>query len=195
MRYRLGVLFAVAMGWCGVVQAQQTNQAAFIALGTACLGPLPGDVQSFYLDAPSQMPYLRSALIQTWQQEGRRIFVSDTTAALLPTLRYTIEAVAVDYARQGRKQVARTVSLGLRYALTTADGEVLRDAPCSDTFQDVLSRKALAEVETPTFPETQAPPPPPGGLGRYLEPALLTAATAVSVFLFFTLRSDRADDG
>ena len=62
-------------------------------------------------------------------------------------------------------------------------------------MSDSISREALSTVESDAFPMTSAPHPAKGWFKRYLEPVVLTTATVLGVYLFFTLRSDSNDDG
>ena len=197
MRFlRIGWLVVLA-GTAGGAVAQPTNLEAFQALAVQCLAEAPGAAQRFRLAAPAQMPYLRTALLDRWRADGRTAFLADSVAAPgdLPQLRYEIEEVGVAYERAGRKRLARTVTLGLRYDLVGADGEVLADDRCRHVHADAIRRADLEALEAPAFPETQAEAPGGGFRQRYLEPALLATATAVTIFLFFNLRSERSDDG
>lgn len=176
-------------------QAQPTNVEAFQGLAVGCLGAVPDTAQAFRLSAPAAMPYLRPALAARWQDEGRTLFVTDTLAAALPWLRFEIEEAQVKYERAPQKQLARTVTLALRYTFTGADGRLLREDRCRDTFADTVHRDARAGLESEAFAETQGALPRAGWRRRYLEPAALALATAVTVYLFFNLRSERSDDG
>jgi len=140
------------------------------------------------------MPYVRIALTTRWQSEGHTVFLSDTLTTL-PKLQYEIEDTRVAYARGPNKTLRRDVTLGIRYMLTSAEGQLLHEQRCHDTLSDTISRADVNHVESPAFPETQATPPESGWLRRYLEPAVITAATAIGVYLLFSLRSDRADSG
>ena len=106
-----------------------------------------------------------------------------------------IEEARVGYARARRKQLNRTVTLALRYTFAAADGRLLGEARCRETFTDTIRRADRADLESEAFPETQGDAPRAGWMRRYLEPAVLAAATAITVYLFFNLRSDRTDDG
>ncbi|MDX1531980.1 MAG: hypothetical protein R3362_10690, partial [Rhodothermales bacterium] len=173
--------------------AQTTNAEVYQQLAVQCLGAVPGTAQALRLEAPGQMPYLRAALVQHWAEEGRALYLADSAAAL-PHLRYAIEEVGVAYAREGRRRLRRAVTLALRYTFTGPDGRLLHDDRCRDTFTDTLPRAARAAVEDAAYPETQGEAPPAGWRRRYLEPALLLAATAVTVALFFNLRGERSSD-
>lgn len=172
-----------------------TNIEALQNLAVACVADaVPDSMQSFRLDAPDRMPYLRSALVDRWQAENRLLYLADTTSTDLPTLAYAVETVDVRYARSGRRTVARTVRLALRYSLTAPDGRLLRDTRCQDAYTDTIRRDAIAALEAEAFPETQGEVPPGGWFRRYAQPAIVAAATVVTVYLFFSLRSDRADN-
>lgn len=173
-----------------------TNLEVLQSLAVECLsGAVPDSMLAFRLDAPEQRPYLRTALVRRWQGAGRRMYVTaDSASTPLPTLAYDAEAVEVAYARARRRAVERTVTLALQYTLTAADGRLLRDTRCRDTYTDTVPREAMATLESAAHPETQADPPPGGWLRRYAQPAVVAAATVVTAFLFFSLRSDRVDN-
>ena len=194
---RTGLVAAVlVVGAAGPCRGQATNLAHYEAMAVACLSAVPDTARAFRLDAPDAMPYLRAALVARWQSEGRVIFRPDAPAAeALPWLRYAIEEARVAYAKAPDHRLARTVTLALRYTFTGADGRILRDDRCRDVRADTIRSADRARVETAAFPETQAPPPEAGWVRRYLEPAVITAATAVGIYLFFTLRSDRTNNG
>jgi hypothetical protein len=196
---RLPLALALLFVLAGPARAQTSNLTAFQNLALQCLAEAPDTARAFRLDAPAQMPYLRTALTEAWRQDGRAVFLADSSyqrpARPLPLLQYQIEAVDVAYARAGRRRVDRALSLGLRYSFTAPDGRLLDERACRDTFTDTIRRRNLAAVEDEAFPETRGEAPASGWFRRYLEPAVAVAATAVTVFLFFSLRSDRADSG
>ena len=192
------LLIVTGLGIALPVCAQPvTNLEAYQQLAVRCLHDVPDTLQAFRLAAPPRMPYLRSALVDYWTHEGHTLFLADSTAQTtspMPLIRYAIEEASVTYARAGRRRFQRTVTLGLRYTLTTADGQVLLDDRCRDTFTDTIRRARRLDIESAAYPETQAEPPQAGWIRRYLEPALIATATAVTVYLFFNLRSRRADN-
>ncbi|NBC16002.1 MAG: hypothetical protein GVY18_01660 [Bacteroidetes bacterium] len=189
---------AAGIGMPAAAQTSETptNLEVLQSLSVGCLAEtVPDSMRTLRLDAPEQMAYLRTALVGRWQDTGREIYVAaDSATTPLPTLDYAIETVDVTYERGGRRTVERTVTLALHYTLTTADGRLLRDARCRDAHTDTVRRDRLAALESAAHPETQADPPPGGWLRRYAQPAVVAAATVVTVFLFFSLRSDRVDN-
>lgn len=179
--------------------AQPTNLEAYQILALRCLTEAPDTTQTFQLDAPAQMPYLRTALAQHWRGEGRVLFLVDSlhsgSGLATSRLRYEIEEARIAYARARRKQLVRTVTLALRYTFTAADGRLLREDRCRDIFTDTIRRSERETLEWDAFPETQGEIPGGSWIRRHLEPAVLAAATAVTVYLFFNIRSERTDDG
>lgn len=175
-------------------RAQPTNVEAFQTLAVRCLAAAPDTTTAFRLTAPAGMPYLRPVLTTRWQDEGRSIFVADTLAPALPWLRFEIEEARVAYARAPEKQLARTVTLALRYTFTGPDGRLLDENRCRETFADAIRRDARAGLESAAFPETQGALPRGNWRRRYLEPAALAVVTAVTVYLFFNLRSERNNE-
>lgn len=172
--------------------AQTTNLSLYQELAIDCLGEIPASFDSLTLNAPERMPYVRSALITHWQDDGRTIFQTDSTAAR-PQLTYEIEDARVLYDRDGR-DLAREIVLALRYSLMDPAGRIVADDRCVERHSDVIARDALTVVQEAAYAETQGEAPQGGWFRRYVEPAVIAAATAVAVYLFFTLRSRRADD-
>lgn len=172
--------------------AQSTNVTLFQDMAVACLGELPPEIDRFLVDAPTEMPYLRSALVASWQADGREIFLAGEADGEA-RVSYTIEEADVAYARDDGR-IARTVRLALRYTLTDAEGRVLADDRCARVRSDTIARTQVAAVQTDAYPETSADLPQGGWVRRVLEPAVLTAATAVALYLFYTLRTGNGED-
>ncbi len=193
------VLACLALMPLSAAFAQPTNLEAYQGLALRCLAEAPDTTQAFGLDAPAQMPYLRTALAQQWRQEGRALFLADSLQHVsgpeIAWLRYKIEEAQVAYARAPGKQLVRTVTLALRYTFTAADGRLLREDRCRDTLTDTIRRSDREALEWDAFPETQGEAPRGGWIRRYLEPTIVAVATAVTVYLFFNIRSERTDDG
>lgn len=198
--------FFVSFALCLLVQpihtavAQQTNMALFQEMAVECLGPIPLSNRTFRLKAPEKgAPFIQSSLIQHWQEQEYEVFLPDSssteTPASLPVLTYTIEKTEVNYARLPKKQVKRNIGLTTHYTFTLADGKVESDDMCIKSTEDTITRDALSIVESEAFPITRGSHPPKSWFQRYIEPVVLTTATVLGVYLFFTLRSESNDDG
>jgi hypothetical protein len=175
-----------------VAFAQETNIERYQAIAVECVAALPDTPESFRLDAADRMPYLRPSLVQFWQSRGHTVYLNDSTTVStpeLPLLAYRIEEAGVEYNRRGRSRLQRVVTLALQVSLRGVDNRLLYENRCRDRLSDVIPRGAIRQVETSVYPETQAPPPEAGWVRRYLEPVVLTAATAVGIYLFFSIRS------
>lgn len=166
---------------------QTTNLELFQELAVECLGELPAGVDSLVITSPDRMPFVRSALVSHWQEDGRAVFLSDSVLAV-PNLTYSIDEASVRYDRRGRR-LARRIHLDLRYTLLNGMGRVLADDRCSGFREDVIARSSVDRVQHEAYPETVGALPQGGWFRRIVEPVVLTAAGAVVVYLFFTIRS------
>ena len=174
----------------------QTNMALYQDQAVSCLLSVPDTSSAFVLASPSVMPYLETALVSGWTEHDKAVFrVDSTRQRLLPQLGYDVESAEVVYARARRKRLERTVSLTLQYSWISINGQILKSDRCSRTHEDTILRNQLASFENSSYPETVGVPPPSRWTRRYLEPAVLGAATVLTVFLFFNLRSSRASSG
>ena len=166
-------------------------------LAVRCLVQVPDTTRVLSLASPSVMPFLRTALVAAWQGEGRAIYLADATftesAPSMPRLSYAVEQAGVTYAPASRRVLERTITLALQYTYATEGGHLLRDARCKDSYSDTIRRSDRLMLETAAYPETQGAAPKAGWVRRYVEPAVLATVSAVTVFLFFNLRSDRTD--
>ncbi|MEM1128130.1 MAG: hypothetical protein AAGI71_15900 [Bacteroidota bacterium] len=187
------VLLMMAFGPPCVGQAQPTNRVAYETLAAACLTPAVDTLETVRLDPMSTPPFLYPSLVQGWIEQGVRVY-GGAEGLAVPVLLFTAEQAVVDYHRAGRRRIGRTVSLALRYQLSTPDAQILASGRCADIYQDEVPRDALEALADPALPLTQAAPPPPPWIRRVLEPAVLVVATGVVTYLFFSLRSDRDED-
>ena len=181
------------------VYSQTSNVSVYQELAVGCFGNVPDDLPAFKVAPPSRMPFIRSALVTHWTQQGSRVFLADSVYSEMPDplaqLTYGVETAQVRYARLKKKRMARTVELVMPATLHSASGEVLYDNTCRQEKTDTLAIADLNRIQSSTYPETTASPPKAGWSRRILEPVVLTGATVVGVYLFFTLRSTGSDDG
>lgn len=186
-----------ALSTSTAARAQDSNRAILERLALTCLAELPSQIDTFALSAPERMPFLRSALIDNWNANGRAIYSagdSSQRASTLPILSLSIVDAGVVYSALGRRRLNREVSLALQYTLAGPDGRIILDESCIETAVDSIRRSDRGRLEDPAFAETRGEPPRAGWVRRYVEPAILVAASALGVYLFFTLRSQSADE-
>ncbi len=173
-----------------------TNAAIYSDQAISCLIAVPDTAHTFVLQSPGVMSFLETALVARWTESGRSVYRTDSVLVHpLPALTYDIEEANVSYARARRKRFARSVSLGLRFSWVTRTGQMLRSEHCTRTSDDFILRSEVTTVESPSYSQTVATLPPASWTRRYLEPLALGAATVLTVFLFFNLRSSSAPSG
>jgi hypothetical protein len=172
--------------------AQSTTLSLYQDMALECLGELPPQLERIVLEAPDEMPYVRAALVEAWQEDGRQVYLPGASIEE-GRLSYDIEEAYVRYARNGRR-LAREVRLTLHYTIANEEGRLLADRRCAGIREDVIARSQVDTVESAVHPETQAALPRGGWFRRVLEPAVLTSAAVVTIYLFFTLRSAGGDD-
>lgn len=177
----------------GQAQSVPTNMALLQHLAADCLSEVPAQEDTVVVENPDSLPYLASSVTSALQENGRIVYMGEGTQFSRPALSWIVEVATVDYARARSKTVQRTVRLQLQYLLVGVDGRVLANGPCGQSYTDVVPRDELAALETAAYPETQAEPPEARWMRRYVEPVVLAVATGLAAFLFFNLRSDRAD--
>lgn len=170
--------------------AQPTNMQVVENLVIACLSEIPLP-DSLTLDGDLRYADVSTAVISDLRRRNARVFLPDTLAPSRPTLSYTIEGLRVDYQRDGRGY-ARTVGTTVTARLVSPAGEVLEADRCHRSFDDVVMQRDIPIIERGAPSEATAPLPPAAFRRRVAEPLLLAGATAISVILFFTLRSNRS---
>lgn len=86
----------------------------------------------------------------------------------------------------GELKLERKLSLGGNYTLS---GNSTKYFPFSFSSADTIALGAIKELETESFPFTQGSIPSEPFLSSLIEPAIVITAAAVSVVLFFSIRS------
>ncbi len=114
---------------------------------------------------------------------------------------YDVELAKVALERKGRNQLTRRVSLGLHFQVLgpAIDQQtpriVINAGTCTDTKTDVIERTLAPDLAFDGFSATSPIIPPASRFRRFIQPVVLVAASAVGTYLFFNLRSRRADGG
>lgn len=186
----LGILLAVLIA--SSAHAQPTNIELFQQLAVECVAEI--DVpESIILDASDMPDYLRSAVASYLIDDDVAVYGMDSGRDSLSRLAMRHDVPELRYEREGRR-VARHVSVSMHFLLTMQDGRVTADSGCRKASNDVVDRRSLSRLESSAHPESQASRPDASWRRRYLEPVIMAGATAVTVLLFFSLRSKRAGD-
>lgn len=101
----------------------------------------------------------------------------------------------VAYARAGRGRLTRTGDVAVQVTLTQPDGRILATDSCARSASDSVTKDEAEALRDERYDVTMPDIPPTGLWRRYLEPAVLVAATGIGTYLFFNLRSRRTDSG
>ncbi len=89
----------------------------------------------------------------------------------------------------GKRKTERTVSTVISGNVRDAKDEIVFAGSLSRTFRDTVRVGELTELENPAIPFTRGEPPEGGFFDNVLEPLVLIGASAVVIYLFFTVRS------
>lgn len=190
----LTVLLLAAAVPSANARAQTSNAQRMGELAVGCVAPRTAGVDTVTVTGPDRLPFVRSAVIAAWHASGITVYEAGANRAGT-AVQLAVQDAGVRYAKADDGQIERTVRLDLLVRVTGVDGIILADETCGRSESDLVHRDVLESLEDPTWPETVAEPPPPGFFSRILKPVVVTAATAVGIFLFFSLRSRRSDDG
>jgi len=174
--------------------AQETNAERMSAMAVACVAERAAGADTVSIAGPVRLPFIRSAVTSSWQASGVPVFDAERTV-VGTVVRLTVPDAGVEYRRAERGQLERTVRLDLGVRVTAPDGRIRIDDTCSVSETDLVDADDVEALEDPSWPETVGEAPRPGFLRRIAQPVIVAAATAAGVFLFFSLRSRRADDG
>ena len=174
--------------------AQPTNMEAFQSLAIRCMDFLADQQDDLEIDAPAKMPFVRSAIVTWLNDNGREVFLADSLYNNKPedlnSLRYQIDETSITYDRRKKKRALRTINFGASATLVSPEGRIIEDQTCLESFDDVIDIADISSLESNSYSETKGQPPRAGFGKRILQPLMLTAATTLTVYLFFTLRSD-----
>lgn len=177
----------------GAGASTETNAEVLTRLALECTAGVLQGPDSLIVSSPSRLPFLGSGLLTSWQRAGKVLFVPGSREGL-GRVDLGLERAGVSYRRATSGLVERRVALSLSVRRTTAAGQILEDDLCAATEQDLVPLDRIPDLEDAGYPETRADIPL-SFWRRLVQPAVITAATAVGTILFFSLRSRRSTDG
>lgn len=156
-----------------------------------CLSPvLKTDGAAFRLAWGGGYPFLETRLAARLLDAGVELGGGD-----IPVLRVDLERADVAFRRMGGRMLERTVRAGTGYTVTLPDGTVGAADVCEGSLVDRMDRATAESLSDPQSGLTQPALPRTGVWSRFVEPVVLVGATAIGTWLFFNLRSKRADGG
>lgn len=168
--------------------AQPTNREVMVSLVTSCLAPAVDSSTAISYTYHGSESFIETGIVSSWLSDGRTVSVHDNDS-MENHLEIHVTDLAVNYTRLSRKSVSRTVTAAVMATLKSSDNEILEAVNCPGSFDDVLDRRKLVSVEDSQLPVTAAPHPSSGIIRKYIQPVIVGAASAVTVYLFFSIRS------
>ena len=139
---------------------------------------------------------IRNTLLETLKRMKYTVFISSSTAKregasldIGPVETRVRYGPAFRESFLGKRKTERTIEVAVSANIRNARGEVLFAGSLSRAFSDTIHVGDLPDLEIPSIPLTQGEPPEGGFFDSVLEPLIIIGASAVAVYLFFTVRS------
>lgn len=207
----LAILFgSMMMTFVPASYAQQAGESGGSSLPVSNAERIMEEVEELLSDSPliagiagpvalkALMPQrYELRLIEHLHGEGLRLRSNDAPPVL--ELRLFTENRLEQRSAEGEITALRLLKGELHLFLSNESSEITatevlpfsyRDTIRDDSFEDIRARtQAGADWPAVQFSEVIALPPKPGPWKRYGQPAILTAATGITVFLLFNVRS------
>ena len=156
---------------------------------------LPQDVNELTLNfySANDLSVLKSKFVSSFQ--NRNITLVNTPKSEGTNLDITLEETKVDYTDSFRDGLFGTYLIERK---TEISGSyfITKSGKSNDVIQfersnlDTLDYDQISNIENRSIPFTQAEPPGEPFFSSLLEPAIALGAAAVTIYLFFTVRSN-----
>ncbi|MEZ4700645.1 MAG: hypothetical protein R2834_09980 [Rhodothermales bacterium] len=190
---RVALFCCICLGWAPLAVGQPTHAEAYESIAAACLASVTDSLGAYGLAEIDRMPFLVDGLSGAGLNAGHTVYQADSLGSA-PVIRVHIVKAGVSLVRARRRRLARTVTLGLEATVVAPDRRVIDTIACEDTYSDTIRRSEAPVLATDAYPDTQSPPVETRWVGRFLEPTIAAGAAILGAYLFFTLRSERAED-
>lgn len=135
---------------------------------------------------------VENGIVKNLYQRGiSNIYLETSDSIPSIILDYQILDLSVRYSRsEQKKSIQRDIRVGLLVrASKGGSGQVLWLDEFQEQFQDMVRTRDVVNLERDSFSFTHGKLPDARGAKFYIEPIIVTIATATVVYLFFRLRS------
>ncbi len=178
-------------------KGSETNLEAFYSLvdsaANAALAGVP-DIRFVKLNYNFGNIYsvFGNRLIEDFNRGGKKIIVGSNNDSSVTEMNFVIDTAFINYGRFFRKKLfgdfytTRTIILGGSYSIMKPVAAV---KSFSFTLSDTVNADQIQKIENSAFPFTQAPVPAEPFFSTIYEPVIAVGAAALTVILFFTVRS------
>jgi hypothetical protein len=149
---------------------------------------------AFAMDSSAAGNLVRYDIIETLTKHRVTVFDSPAGSEVIlnvraysPSLHYG-EAFAESFL--GSKKVVRTISLALQFTvISQSDKKVLFAKSYTHSYSDTLLYSEVQYFNDPSIPFASVTSPQLSFFDSILEPVIVTVASAIAIYLFFTIRS------
>jgi hypothetical protein len=162
------------------------------------LGQVPvrrGDSVGLAVLASDERWLFEGAIAAALKEDSLSVFASPDSAAPF-RMDITASSVTLRYTNMfrdgmfGAQKVRREISAEMTATVTRlASREVLYSGTMKREAADSVKVEAVPTVESDGIPATRATLPSENGVDRFVEPFVIIGATAVAIFLLFSVRS------
>ena len=195
----VAIIFGALLPLCSSF-GQPSNGEILGRLVAHCVTSAASDTDSLILMPDQRYDFLRTAVVNALRGEGKAVFLAldagDQIAVEAAAhsgywaLTYRVESSTIRYSSDDG-ELTRSVVVGTRILVTADKAEVVADTLCETDFSDEIAGADLDRMEVPASEITRGERPGKGWLRRIAEPVIVAAASAVAVYLFFNVRSDK----
>lgn len=195
------VMFLYSIGFAADVSSPDSHRSVIFRLSKEALFSaiadgmiLPASAICYTAERSSWNEIVRTAVIQALLERTAEVYTGEDIPDTL--LSFSMHNAVVTYGSPfstsflGARKVERTVAVTASISLTTKQTKkILYSSVIARSSTDTVLVSAIDALNDPSLPFTIPPVPVVSFIETILEPAVITIAAAVAVYLFFTIRS------
>lgn len=155
-----------------------------------------GDVLAFFSMQSSDLEFLSHGVVRGMQAAGCSVLVGPQATSAVPKIKMQFLEGRVEYGKAfrdgmfGTKLTERSVTLQASVEAHSGEpNQVVFSDMLNEAWTDTVSVSIIGDLESAQLGVTQARPPAEPLLDRLFAPVVIIGATAVVIYLFFTVRS------
>ena len=195
----IAVIF-VSLGFASQQEPPKTNREIFYRLCDSAMDTMATDALNYrsaiFLKASNDMysSVLRLQFIQGLSERRVLLFLQPDSTTM--TLELSVRESSVLYGEVfsesflGERKSERTIVLTLFAVFVShVDGKVIETKQISMINKDTVAFSSINELNDNSFPFSRYKVPEVSFFDSIVEPAIVTIASGVAIYLFFTIRS------
>lgn len=149
---------------------------------------------SFFTDSTTASHILRNDILEVLLQNEITVYTGTSTVDT--TFSYTIDGINLSYGEAftesmfGSRKVERTISVMMNVTvISEKQQKIVYSKNITASNIDTVLYVDVENLQDPTLPIRTLSQPQLSFFDSFLEPAIVTIASAVAIYLFFTIRS------